>query len=69
MSNAEKMNKDQFYKQFSSVNRRINNLESRFGGVIGESHADLKGGWWNKKQKLLSEKEALRSSYDFDEEE
>lgn len=54
---------EQQMKGLRSVHRRINNLETRYGGVIGmgpgESHPD----WQKKKQKLINEREAIRANY------
>lgn len=63
MAAADGLSDDQFFKTISSVNRRINNLESRFGGVIGPEHADLTGNWWKKKQELLAEGDAARTAW------
>lgn len=60
MASEDKLSDEQFFKVITSVNRRIGNLESRFGGVIGPEHAEMTGNWWKKKQKLLDERDAAR---------
>lgn len=65
MAAYEALNNQQLYKALGSVNKRINNLESRYGGVIGPRAKDLSGGklasgFYNRKQKLLTEKQGIR---------
>jgi hypothetical protein len=64
MAAYEALNNQQLYKAFGSVHRRINNLESRYGGVIGPKGGDLgeqlASGFYNRKQKLLAEKQGIR---------
>jgi hypothetical protein len=62
MTAADGLSDDQFFKVVTSVNRRINNLESRFGGTIGPEHAEMTGKWWQQKQKLLAERDTARLS-------
>lgn len=58
------MTDEQLQKAHASAWRRLNNLESRYGGTIspgtsGDSMARPSDRWWTKKQKLLTEKSEI----------
>jgi hypothetical protein len=59
MAAYEALNNQQLYKALGSVNKRINNLESRYGGVI---HSESPPTWRAKKQKLITEKQGIRDA-------
>lgn len=63
MAASDNLNEQQLSKAFISIHRRINNLESRYGGVIGMGPGDSHPDWQKKKQKLINEREALRAAY------
>jgi len=59
----DEMNDDQLHKAAASALRRLNNLESRYGGVIPKRDETMlrpSDRWWTKKEALLNEAAAIR---------
>ena len=56
------MDDAQLYKAHTSALRRLNNLESRYGGVIPKKDEPMlrpSDRWWPKKEALLNEQRAI----------
>ena len=61
MADYSHLNDQQLNKALMSTYKRVNNLEARHGGVIGP---DSFAPWPAHKQKILSERDAIRSEVD-----